>query len=65
MEGKGLLKFGLVLLVAGSISVSGGSAAQLLGQSDLTATLYDTIGGTCFLLGFGAELLAMLIARAP
>jgi len=64
VEARLLLRFSLILLIAGSVAVSADSAFHMLGYSSMTASLFGLIGVACVILGCGAVVLSFLLPLA-
>jgi len=60
VEARVLLRFSLILLIAGSVAASADSGFHILGYSSMTASVLGWIGLICFILGFGALFLSFL-----
>lgn len=63
VEARLLLRFSLILLIAGSVAVSADSAFHMLGYSSMTASLFGLIGVACVILGCGAVVLSFLLPQ--
>ena len=63
VEARLLLRFSLILLIAGSVAVSADSGFHMLGYSSMTASLFGSIGIVCVILGCGAVVLSFLLPQ--